>query len=118
MSLNLLDFNVFLKLMSLGLDKNLGQLCLKVFENNVHKSIHFINENSNILNDYPLLESKLKELIKKTSNLSDQDIEKSENARKIIKNLKNEITQDDEAYLDFNLDDDAFFINKYYSLLN
>jgi hypothetical protein len=104
--------------MSLGLDKNLGQLCLKVFENNVHKSIHFINENSNILNDYPLLESKLKELIKKTTNLSDQDIEKSENARKIIKNLKNEISQDDEAYLDFNLDDDAFFINKYYSLLN
>lgn len=104
--------------MSLGLEKNLGQLCLKVFENNVQKSIHFINENSNILNDYPLLESKLKELIKKTTNLSDQDIEKSENARKIIKNLKNEISQDDEAYLDFNLDDDAFFINKYYSLLN
>jgi len=48
---------------------------------------------------------------------SSTDLEKRLNAKELLNNLANEIPDDDEAYLDLNLDEDTFFINKYYSLL-
>ena len=107
------------RLVSLGYDLNLCKLCLKAFKNNIQKSIDFFFENKADLNDFTLLESKLNDLININVNkLSSEDIEKANNARKLINNLKSEISQDDEAYLDLNLEEDAFFINKYYSLIN
>lgn len=107
------------RLVSLGYDLNLCKLCLKAFKNNIQKSIDFFFENKADLNDLTLLESKLNDLININVNkLSSEDIEKANNARKLINNLKSEISQDDEAYLDLNLEEDAFFINKYYSLIN
>ena len=94
-------------------------MCLKSFKNNIQKSIDFFFENKADLHDFTLLESKLNDLININVNkLSSEDIEKANSARKLINNLKSEISQDDEAYLDLNLEEDAFFINKYYSLIN
>ena len=115
----MLNFFVISKLVSMGYDVNVCRLCLSAFKNNISKSIQFFVQNKD---DSAGLEQKLNELIRKQTernlNMSPHELEKAENARKLVENLKKEISDDDEAYLDFNLDDDSFFINKYYSLLN
>lgn len=44
--------------------------------------------------------------------------EKTLEAQKLLKKISAEMPADDEEYLDLNIDEDAFYINKYYSLLD
>lgn len=114
----------------MGFDLELGKLCLKAFKNNLQKAINFFLENKlNPLGqqepfDFELIKEKLKKLIKDNKDAENDelpgtstDLEKRLNAKELLNNLANEIPDDDEAYLDLNLDEDTFFINKYYSLL-
>ena len=112
----------------MGFDLELGKLCLKAFKNDLQKAINFFLENKlNPLGqqepiNFESIKEKLKKLIKDHKVNDDQpgtstDLEKRLNAKELLSNLANEIPDDDEAYLDFNLDEDTFFINKYYSLL-
>lgn len=105
----------------MGYDLNLCKLCLTAFKNNIQKSIDFFCRNLSNLADLNLMEEKLKEIIDKNRdelNVTPEEIEKAENAQKFIDSIKKDINEDDEAYLDLNLEEDAFYINKYYSLLN
>lgn len=43
---------------------------------------------------------------------------KTAEAQNLLSKISSEIPEDDEAYLDLNTDEDAFYINKYYSLLD
>ena len=43
---------------------------------------------------------------------------KTAEAQNLLSKISSEIPEDDEAYLDLNTDDDSFYINKYYSLLD
>lgn len=110
------------KLVSMGYDVNVCRLCLTAFKNSIPKSIEFLCENKDNLRDWASIESKLNDIIRRKTerklNMSPDELEKAENARKLVDDLKKEIADDDEAYLDFNLDDDTLFINKYLSLLN
>jgi hypothetical protein len=105
----------------MGFDLKLSKLCLKAFNNNLEKSIEFFNRNKEM--NYEQIKESLK--IIRESMPSDNDtldviqsnLEKTKNAQELLSNIAKEMPDDDEAYLDFNLDEDAFFINKYYSLL-
>jgi hypothetical protein len=107
----------------MGFDTKLSKLCLKAFNNNLEKSLEFFNRNKDSLFNYEYIKEKLKLI--RNSMPSDNDtldtiesnLEKTKNAQELLSNIAKEMPDDDEAYLDFNLDEDAFFINKYYSLL-
>ncbi len=114
----------------MGFDLELAKLCLKAFKNNLQKAINFFLENKlNPLEQqeplhFETMKEKLKKLINENKDAESEerpgtskDLEKCLNANELLNNLANEIPDDDEAYLDFDLDEDTFFINKYYSLL-
>jgi hypothetical protein len=118
------------KLAAMGFDLELAKLCLKAFKNNLQKAINFFLENKlNPLEQqeplhFETMKEKLKKLINENKDAESEerpgtskDLEKCLNANELLNNLANEIPDDDEAYLDFDLDEDTFFINKYYSLL-
>lgn len=112
---------VLSQLSSMGYDLELCRLCLGAFENNLQKAVNFFLENKNDMLNVNLIKEKLQNVIEKKSGerpcSSKEDSEKTLNAQKIISNLAQEMPDDDEAYLDFNIEEDAFYINKYFSLL-
>lgn len=109
------------KLIAMGFSLDLCNLCLRAFDNDLKNAIQFLSENKNEWNDLEIL------LLKHIEAQNDSELEEAstsgtcnknaETAKKIFAGLAEEMTKDDEAYLDFNLDEDSFFINKYYSLL-
>lgn len=105
----------------MGYDLELCRLCLQVFQNDLNKAIHFFLENKDTLHNLATVKTKLESMIAKTSKTARPDeldkLEKAINAKKLLKNIANDMSDDDEAYLDLNLEEDAFYINKYYSLL-
>lgn len=117
------DEAVLNQLISMGFDKSLAKMCLKAFNNNMDKSLEFFDRNKESLADSDLIKDKLKEIRNlmpeagQTLDAIEAELEKKKNAEGIISELAKEMPEDDEAYLDLNLEDDTFFINKYYSLL-
>ena len=99
----------------MGFDRKLSKLCLKAFNNNLEKSIEFFNRNKD---SYEQIKEKLKLIRDSMPSESDtldaieSHLEKTKNAQELLSNIAKEMPDDDEAYLDFNLDEDAFFINK------
>ena len=123
------------KLSAMGFNKEMSKLCLKAFKNNMNKSLDFFTQNKDLMssldpNNFNSIRDKLKNLIEankeaSTSSSSEDtasalldEMEKTKNAQELIANLASEMPKDEDAYLDFNLDEDSFFINKYYSLLD
>jgi hypothetical protein len=120
----------------MGYDEELCRLCLAAFNNDVNKSIEYFLENRQLLqSDITMFKQNLNSLIQdssstqqlsrpststsaSTSNSHQQMREKEEKANELISTLKSEISEDDEAYLDIDIEEDAIFINKYYSLLD
>ncbi|CAF0966900.1 unnamed protein product [Brachionus calyciflorus] len=106
------------QLISMGFDLETCKLCLKTIGPNLQKSIEFLTQNKN--ESLELFKQKLEEIqpscSKQTEELR-QNLSKAIDAQKLLSNLAGEIPEDDEAYLDLNTDDDLYFINKYYSLL-
>ena len=109
------------KLVAMGFSQDLCTLCLRAFDNDLKSAIKFFNENKNDWKDLEIL------LLKHMEAQNDSELEEvsastswdnnAETAKKIFAGLTEEMTKDDEAYLDLNLEEDKFFINKYYSLL-
>ncbi len=116
----LFNQSFFFKLSGMGYDVELARLCLKAFNSNIQKSIEYLltsNEN----NKDEILR-KLHEIVEKHSGATaassaSASIEKVMQAKKAKELIYKDAPEDEEEYLDFNLDDDALFINKYYSLL-
>lgn len=110
----------------MGFSQELSELCLKVYNGSLRKAIDFLSTNKNEWADLRvMLEDKLKLLSQDSAN-SGSDTEeattsklssKLKNAIKVYEDLAGEMAKDDEAYLDFNLTEDEFYITKYYSLL-
>ena len=108
----------------MGYDLDISKLCLEAFKNNMDKVISFFSEKSG-----ENLEEQIKDIIRKETGLADQvefdnkpttsklAAEKAVNAKKLLDNLAVKMPEDDEAYLDLNMDEDVIFIEKYYSLL-
>lgn len=112
--------------MTMGFSQELSELCLKVYGGNLLKALDFLTSNKHEWADpRVMLEDKLKSMAQDSEN-SESDAEeattsksssKHKNAIKVYEDLAGEMAKDDEAYLDFNLTEDEFYINKYYSLL-
>ncbi len=109
----------------MGYDLDLCKLCLQVFNSDLNKAINFFLENKGILEDKDNLKTKLESLIKNKSIPNEKStiehqnkIEKAYNAKRLLNKIAKDMPEDDEAYLDFNMEEDAFYINKYYSLLD
>ena len=109
----------------MGYDLDLCKLCLQVFNSDLNKAIHFFLENKGILEDKHNLKTKLESLIKDKSSSNENNsiehqnkIEKAYKANRLLNKIAKDMPEDDEAYLDFNMEEDAFYINKYYSLLD
>jgi len=107
----------------MGFDPKLSKLCLKAFNNNLKKSLEFFTHNKDSLFNIEYIKEKLRNIRdlmpsdNDTLDVIESNLEKTKNAQELLSNIAKEMPDDDEAYLDLNLDEDAFFINKYYSLL-
>ena len=126
-------------MVSMGYDLELAELCLKAFQGDIQKATNFFIENRELLKDpnaiKALLSSKLPlsqplsqntgETKPSTSQASleavvkvKENLEKQKHAKDLLDEIAGEMPEDDEAYLDLNTEEDAFFLNKYYSLLD
>lgn len=100
-------------------------MALSAFSNNADKTMNFMMENRELMTrSLEMFKTKLTEMAganqatsSKSSEMVDQLLKKA-NAQNLMENLAGEIPDDDEAYLDLNTDEDEFYINKYYSLLD
>ena len=105
----------------MGYDMELCQLCLQAFTNDLNKAINFFLENKDALADVAFIKTKLNSIIRNMDISSHHDqqkqLEKALNAKNLLNSITKDIPDDDEAYLDLNLEEDAFYINKYYSLI-
>ena len=103
----------------MGYDQQLAKLSLQAFGSNIQKSIEFLMSNQNT-KGFEEIQKELLKLVKsnpaKTSTAA-TNIEEIMKAKKAKELIHNDAPEDDEEYLDLNLDEDALFINKYYSLL-
>lgn len=111
----------------MGYDSQLARLSLQAFDSNIQKSIEYFlsKQGASSMHD---LEKELLALIEtnsknnksaKSTGLEEasKSLEEMMKAKRAKELLHNSVPEDDEEYLDFNLDDDALFINEYYSLL-
>lgn len=103
----------------MGFDVERAKQVLKAFNNDLAKAASFLLENMST-NTGQELKKKIEDLLK--SAIEDQEPselkqKKLEQAQNLMSKLSAEMPDDDEDYLDLNTDEDAFFINKYYSLL-
>lgn len=104
----------------MGFDFDTAKRAFEAFSNNFEKAANFLAENAN---EKATTTNSKTELIEKIQNLinpqlSPEMIQKKIQAQSLINKISTEMPDDDEAYLDLNTDEDAFFINKYYSLLD
>lgn len=97
----------------MGLDENLSKLCVDKLGNNLGQIIDFINNNKG--RSFSDLKCQLNSILPEGSI---KKFEKKMEAQMIIDQVVSELPEDDEAYLDFNAEDDLLFIKKYYSLLD
>jgi len=109
----------------MGYDLELCKLCLQVFNSDLNKAVNFFLENKSLLQDKDVLKTKLESLIKTDSNKIENNhfeqldkIEKAHKANVLLNKIAKDMPEDDEAYLDLNIEEDALYINKYYSLLD
>ena len=106
----------------MGYDLELCKMCLQAFDNDINKAINFFLENKNDLLDNEIIKSKLESMVSKASSIQESDkqnkLEKAYKANRLLNTIAKDMPEDDEAYLDLNIDEDAFYINKYYSLLD
>ena len=110
-----------MKLNSMGYDLDLCKLCLQVFNSDLNKAVNFFLENKTILQDKNALKTKLESLIKTDSNKIEKNslehqnkIEKAHKANILLNKIAKDMPEDDEAYLDLNIDEDVLYINKYF----
>ena len=140
-----IDDDLISQMSSMGYDLEMCKLCLEAFRNDLAKAVNFFLENKDNLLDSNLIKSKLEAIIQQSKSNSNsptssrgaqgsdqpttsassllaeqlhENITKTKNAQDLLDNLAKEMPDDDEAYLDLNVDEDALFINKYYSLLD
>ena len=120
----------------MGYDFDLAQLCLKAFQGNIQKATNFFLENRELINDPDALKAKLTTLGPNASSTTNEvkpstskktpeslekaleKLEKQKNAQTLLDEIAGEMPEDDEAYLDLNTEEDTFFLNQYYSLLD
>jgi hypothetical protein len=109
------------QLHSMGYDLELCKLCLQAFDSDLNKALNFFLENKNSLHDAASIKCKLEDILKISDNTLDRDkqtkAEKAHKANQLLNNIVKDMPDDDEAYLDLNMEEDSFYINKYYSLL-
>ena len=101
----------------MGFDLELARQTFEAFKNDFGKTANFLLENSQ--QGEPATE----ELRKKVNSLLNRPLspeiqQKTQQAQELLSKISAEMPDDDEAYLDLNTDEDAFYINKYYSLLD
>ena len=104
----------------MGYDLDMCKLCLQAFNSDLNRAVNFFLENKNLIQEKEQLKSKLESLINMDLKKIDTNV-KSEKALKasvLLNKIAKDIPEDDEAYLDLNMDEDAIYINKYYSLLD
>lgn len=124
----------------MGYEIELSKLCLEAFNLNIQKSIDYLLSKQNLFttpNGLTMLEHELRHLVEHNKNLNKlndttsttastskaTNDEKVDNfkrkieAKALLDDLAKDMPEDGEEYLDFNLDDDLLYINKYYSLL-
>ena len=123
------------QLVAMGYDFELAELCLKAFRGNLQKATDFFLENRELINDPSAIKAKLSTLTPTTASSEEvkpctsqakpeglekalEKLEKQKNAQTLLDEIAGEMPEDDEAYLDLNTEEDAFYINKYYSLLD
>lgn len=97
----------------MGFKKDLSELCVDKLGNNLEKIVDYMNNNKGQTSSD--LEFQLDSIL---PGCSSKKIKKTMEAQKIIDQVVSELPEDDEAYLDFSVEDDLFFIKKYYSLLD
>ena len=95
----------------MGYDADLARSVLQSFNSNIEKTLDFLLSNQNREN----IEKELKKMVDPSTAANVEEMLKAKKAKELI---HNDVPEDDEEYLDFNLDEDALFINKYYSLLS
>jgi hypothetical protein len=103
----------------MGYDQEVAKLSLQAFGSNIQKSMEFFMSNQNA-KSVEELQKELLKLIKndQVASAATTSIEEIMKAKKAKELINNDVPEDDEEYLDFNLDEDSLFINKYYSLLS
>ena len=106
------------KLVAMGYTRELAELSLRVFDSNILRAVEFFTANKNEYDLKGILEAMvIGGNIAGTSKALVNDGEKVKNALKVYEDMTEEMNKDDEAYLDLNLNEDSFFIEKYYSML-
>ena len=105
------------ELTSMGFDLEESKKCLESMGTNMQKIIDFLSNTKS--KNFDELKSNLNTVQPSCSKTQEfrEKIGKAIDAQKLMSTLAEEMPEDDEAYLDFNTDEDLFFINKYYSLL-
>ncbi len=101
----------------MGYTYEISKLCIEAFNNDLQKIINYLSEKNKPSSELDDLMIELKQIISYNNKIKINKIEKIENSKEILKNLASEMPEDDEAYLDLNLEEDMFYIKKYYSYL-
>lgn len=119
---NLIHSNQTKKLSSMGFDLDVCKQAFDAFQSDMEKTLNFMLENRNS-GEAQDLKNKVEELVQSVTDrprTSKDDFEmrqKTLDAQSLLSKLSAEMSEDDEAYLDLNTDEDAFYIDKYLSML-